>query len=286
MTVIWLIVVLVVVAVLFVTAESLRENRCIGVSEYTIHSDKVKKDIRFAVIADLHSAEFGENNSRLIQKIDGQKPAFIIVAGDLILGKPGQRPDVAVDLINKLADKYKVYIGKGNHELRTSNDTELYGSLWKDLYEGTKEKALWLINEDIYIPEYNVRIYGLDMDRIYYKRFKKTYMDDRYIKETIGPAGSENYDILIAHNPDYFPEYADWGADLSLSGHVHGGMMILPFLGGIVSPVIKLFPRYYKGLYSIGDRKMIVSAGLGCHTIKIRVFNKPDLVMVKINGKR
>ena len=69
MTVIWLIVVLVVVAVLFVTAESLRENRCIGVSEYTIHSDKVKKDIRFAVIADLHSAEFGENNSRLIEKI-------------------------------------------------------------------------------------------------------------------------------------------------------------------------------------------------------------------------
>lgn len=91
---------------------------------------------------------------------------------------------------------------------------------------------------------------------------------------------------MNAHNPDYFPEYADWGADLSLSGHVHGGMMILPFLGGIVSPAIKLFPRYYKGLYSIGDRKMIVSAGLGCHTIKIRMFNKPDLVMVKINGKR
>lgn len=286
MTLIWVIVVLVAVAVLFVTVESLRENRCIDVSEYTIYSHKVKKDVRFAVIADLHSAEFGEDNSRLIEKIDGQNPEFIIVAGDLILGKPGQRPDVAVELINRLADKYKVYIGKGNHELRTSNDTELYGSLWKDLYEGTKEKALWLINEDIYIPECNVRIYGLDMDRIYYKRFKKTYMDDSYINETIGHAGSDTYDILIAHNPDYFPEYAGWGADLSLSGHVHGGMMILPFLGGIVSPAIKLFPKYYKGLYSIGEKNMIVSAGLGCHTIKIRVFNRPDLVMVNIKDEK
>ena len=87
---------------------------------------------------------------------------------------------------------------------------------------------------------------------------------------------------MIGHDPDYFPEYAKWGADLTVSGHVHGGLIILPCLGGLISPMIRFFPKYYKGDYSMENSHMIVSAGLGLHTLKIRVNNQPDLVTINL----
>ena len=87
---------------------------------------------------------------------------------------------------------------------------------------------------------------------------------------------------MIGHDPDYFEEYSKWGADLTVSGHVHGGLIIIPRFGGLISPMIKFFPKYYKGDYTIGDQHMIVSAGLGLHTLKIRVNNEPDLVTINL----
>ena len=89
----------------------------------------------------------------------------------------------------------------------------------------------------------------------------------------------------MAHNPDYFEEYAAWGADLVLSGHVHGGMMRLPILGGVVSPAFKLFPKYDGGLFQQGKSTMILSRGLGMHTIPIRIFNPGELILLKICPK-
>ena len=93
------------------------------------------------------------------------------------------------------------------------------------------------------------------------------------------------YTILLAHNPDYFPVYAEWGADLVLSGHVHGGMVILPVLGGVVSPMVRLFPKYYRGMYECRNKKMILTGGLGGHTLKFRVNNKPEICVIHLEGE-
>ena len=77
-------------------------------------------------------------------------------------------------------------------------------------------------------------------------------MDAAYLKRLLGKPSAGEYNILIAHNPDYFPAYAEWGADLVLSGHVHGGIMRLPLLGGVLSPALRLFPKYDGGLFQEG----------------------------------
>ena len=202
--------------------ESHKENRTISFSNYRIHDKRIRKDIRIVMISDLHNAQFGDHNKDLIKKIDLIKPDMIISAGDMIVGKPGKTVDIASELLNDLGRKYPVYIGKGNHEMRTSIYPQ-YGDMWERLYNNTKDNVTWLINDSIYLEEYNLKIYGLDMKPEFYRRFKKLYMPDSYIAGEIGKADDKAYNILIGHDPDYFEEYAAWGADLSLSGHIHGG---------------------------------------------------------------
>jgi hypothetical protein len=100
------------------------------------------------------------------------------------------------------------------------------------------------------------------------------------LEQMIGKPNDDSFRLLLAHHPCYFDAYAGWGADLTLSGHLHGGIVRLPFFGGVVSPQIRLFPRYDKGMYTMDGKKMIVSAGLGSHTIKLRINNPPELIII------
>ena len=93
------------------------------------------------------------------------------------------------------------------------------------------------------------------------------------------------YSILLAHNPNYFETYAKWGADLMLCGHVHGGMVRLPFIGGVFSPDTLLFPKYSKGIYKLQDKTMVVSRGLGRGMRGFRFFNRPELGVVILESE-
>ena len=266
-----------VITLVNILLESHRENRKISFSSYRIKDKRLKKNAKIVMISDLHNACYGEKNSELLHVVETISPDLILVAGDVIVGKTGLSVDTGVDFLNSLGESFPVFVGKGNHEMRTSI-YEKYGDMWETLYERTKDKVHWLINDSIYLADYNMTIYGLDMKPEYYRRFKKLYMDSAYLEEELRKPDKRSYNILIGHDPDYFEEYAAWGADLCVSGHVHGGLIIIPHLG----PMIKFFPKYYKGVYNIGDSHMIVSAGMGLHTLKIRVNNEPDLVTINL----
>lgn len=276
-----IVVALCVITLVNILLESHRENRKISFSSYRINDKRLKKNAKIVMISDLHNACYGEKNSELLHVIETISPDLILVAGDVIVGKTGLSVDTGVDFLNSLGESFPVFVGKGNHEMRTSI-YEKYGDMWENLYERTKDKVHWLINDSIYLADYNMTIYGLDMKPEYYRRFKKLYMDSAYLEEELRKPDKRSYNILIGHDPDYFEEYAAWGADLCVSGHVHGGLIIIPHLGGLISPMIKFFPKYYKGVYNIGDSHMIVSAGMGLHTLKIRVNNEPDLVTINL----
>ena len=110
----------------------------------------------------------------------------------------------------------------------------------------------------------------------------KKEMRETYLPRVLGQPDPKEFTILLAHNPDYFPEYAAWGADLVLSGHVHGGVVRIPFWGkGVVSPAVKFFPKYDGGLFEEGKSHMILSRGLGAHTIPFRLFNPGDLIFLQ-----
>lgn len=107
-------------------------------------------------------------------------------------------------------------------------------------------------------------------------------METEYLNRVLGNPEKKCFNLLIAHNPDYFDAYADWGADLTVSGHVHGGLMRLPFLGGVISPKLRLFPHYDGGRFEKDGKEMILSRGLGTHTLPIRIFNPGEMVVIRL----
>ncbi|MDE6892596.1 MAG: hypothetical protein K2P50_12455, partial [Lachnospiraceae bacterium] len=105
-------------------------------------------------------------------------------------------------------------------------------------------------------------------------------MEVSYLDRLIGRPDKSRATVLIAHNPRYFEVYAGWGADFVVSGHVHGGLMRLPFLGGVISPALKLFPKYDGGEFHEGKSTLILGRGLGTHTLPIRIFNPGEVVVI------
>ena len=107
-------------------------------------------------------------------------------------------------------------------------------------------------------------------------------MPGDYLQTVLPEKTPGMYTVLLAHNPDYFERYREWGADLVLSGHVHGGVMRLPFFGGVIGTNFRLFPKYDGGLFREDGATMIVSRGLGAHTIPLRIWNPAELVEIVI----
>ncbi len=249
------------------------------VRNYKIEDSRIRKNCRAVLLTDLHNKQYGRNNALLLEKIREANPDFIFVAGDMLNGIPKKSFQVAVDLLTELAKEYPVYYANGNHEHRLELYPQTYGDMAKEYEEALEKIGIKrLVNASVDLEEYGIRITGSQIDRLYYKRFKKQPMDENYLEQLLGEADEEAYQILLAHNPAYFENYAAWGADLSLAGHVHGGIVRIPFLNkGVLSPSIQLFPKYDGGIYSIEKKTMLVSCGLGSHTIPFRLFNPGEL---------
>lgn len=256
------------------------------VRKYNITSPKIKKDARIVVLADLHNKRFGKDNVNLLAAIEECKPDFVLVAGDILTAKPKASLDVAVHLMEELTKKYSVYYGNGNHEHRLKLYPEVYGDMAERYDKALADVGVVrLVNSHVGLDEYGINVYGAEIDRFYYKRFGIQPMESEYLSGILGHAEERGYNILLAHNPDYFPQYADWKADLVLSGHVHGGMVRIPFLGkGVVSPNVRLFPEYDGGKFTKGESTMLLSRGLGMHTIPVRLFNPGELLLVELQG--
>ena len=283
----WIMVTLIIIAFLalfFIAVMIIDGNRFVTV-EYQLYSEKIKKKHRYVVLSDLHNKEYGKNNEKLLKKIDKLQPEAILIAGDILTAKPGKSYAPAFNLMERLGKKYPIYYGMGNHETRLFLYPDVYGDMGKDYERDLNAINIKLLKNESVECEDFIQICGLDMDRQYYKRFNKMPMEEGYLRETLGELKKENYNILLAHNPDYFEEYALYGADLVLSGHVHGGMMRLPFLGGVVSPAFHLFPKYDGGIFKQNQSTMILSRGLGMHTIPIRIFNPGELILLRVSPK-
>lgn len=252
---------------------------------------RIKKRLRAVVISDLHNRQYGRENERLLEAIRQQKPDVILIAGDILTAKPGKTLETAVSLLSSLTKEYPVYYANGNHEQRLKLYPEKYGDMAKRYGQALAEFGIEpLVNAHARLKEYGIFIYGAEIDKRYYKRFGKPVMDTAYLQKTLGKVQKEEFTILLAHNPEYFPQYAAWGADLVVSGHVHGGIVRIPFFGkGLVAPSLKPFPKYDGGIFRDKDAVMLLSRGLGAHTIPVRLFNPGELWVAELdpgNGGR
>lgn len=256
------------------------------INKYEITDKRIKKDCRIVMLADLHNKRYGKNNERLLDAIRECAPDIVVVAGDIPTAKPGARLDVAISFMEELAKEYPIYYGNGNHEHRMKLYPQTYGDMAEKYDEALKKCGInRLVNEHTMLVEYGIIIYGAEIDKFYYKRFLHQHMNDSYMESILGKCSRESYSILIAHNPDYFEQYALWGADLVFSGHIHGGIIRIPFLKkGVASPTLRLFPQYSGGMYKRDKSTMILSRGLGMHTIHVRLFNPGEVAVIQLKG--
>lgn len=258
------------------------------VRKHTVTDRRIRRDCRAVVLSDLHNKRYGKDNQALLAAIRGQQPDFVLVAGDILTAKKNASMETAVALLKELAKDYPVYYGNGNHEHRLGLYPETYGDMADRYGQALKELGIEpLVNSHTELPEYGLSIYGAQIHERFYKHFKIAQMAPEYLPEILGQAPRDRYTVLLAHNPDFFPQYAAWGADLVLSGHVHGGVARVPLLGrGVISPALRLFPKYDGGVFFQGDSVMVLSRGLGTHTIPIRIFNPAELWVVDFKEKQ
>jgi predicted MPP superfamily phosphohydrolase len=261
--------------------ESFREQRILKVTSYDVTTDRKNIDKCLEFISDYHEAH--HLNAKIISKIKEIKPDMVLVGGDMLNGKnPKERVSNAARLLNDIVSDYPVYLALGNHERKVRDDYYETAGLWDLFYDELSSEVKILVDDKINIDDLN--IYGLDIPTEYYSRIRYPELKSDLIIEKLGQPDKNKYNILLAHTPDFINGYSDWGADLILSGHFHGGMVRLPFLGGVISPRLKLFPKYDYGKYQQSDSVMLVSSGLGAHSIKIRFNNIPEIVKIHIKS--
>ena len=256
------------------------------VRTYEYQSEKLGsgQEINVAVLSDLHDHEFGKENKKLVKKIKEQEPDLILLDGD-ILNEDSENADVPCALIRKLKDVAPVYFSLGNHEVSymENGHTDLVGQL-----ESAGAVVLDESYEDIEVNGVQLRLGGL-----YDYAFALDGNDDA--KNTPEPVKSflEDYQntdrlkLMMAHRPESFcfgNASSVWDVDLVISGHIHGGQVVLPILGGLYGGDQGWFPEYVHGMYQKDDMNIFVTSGLGSHhQLLPRFWNRPEIAMIEIS---
>ena len=230
-------------------------------------------------VSDLHNARFGRNQRRLLSAIAAIAPDLIAVTGDLV---DSRRADfeTAMEFIHGAVAIASVYYVTGNHEARIAAYPVLEQKLTAAGVTVLRNQAATLSR-----GQDSLRVLGLD-DPSFAARDSRSQARtaDNALKALF--AREAGYTVLLSHRPEFFDIYAANGVDLILSGHVHGGQLRLPFIGGLFAPNQGFFPKYQAGVYTRGKAKMVVSRGLGNSLAPLRVNNRPQLVAVTLETSK
>lgn len=259
------------------------------IQNYTISSKKIQNDVNIVLISDLHNHEFGKDNKKLVEKIRDQEPDLILLVGDILNDDEGNS-QVATNLISKLQKISPVYYSLGNHEenYMKNKDSKLILKL-------KQAGAIILEREykDIILRENKLRLGGM------YQYAFALDGNNTTKKENMNPEiysflkkfeNTKSFSLMMAHRPDsfIFGEAADtWNIDLVVSGHNHGGQVILPGIGGLYGGDQGWFPEYVDGIHHFkAVKNMIITRGLGTHKEKLpRFHNVPEIVHITLKAE-
>ena len=251
-------------------------NRALELNTYTVESVDLPNSFdgfRIAHVSDLHNAEFGDKNGKLLALLQEAQPDIIAITGDLI---DSRRTNISVAL--KFAEEaVKIapcYYVPGNHEARIAEYDVLRSGL-----EKLGVVVLQNENTTMEISGETITVAGVldpSFETNYLLGDSETVMKD-YLQSTVT---EDAYTLLLSHRPELLQAYADYGIELVLSGHAHGGQFRLPLAGGLIAPNQGFFPEYDAGLFTQGNTNMIVSRGIGNSAFPFRFNNRPEVILV------
>lgn len=301
----WILLVIIAVIIILLVW-SLWGNTALELNEITVKSDRLPKGFdgyRIAHVSDLHNAEFGENNEKLLTLIAATEPDMIAITGDLV---DSRRTDteVALAFIEEAEKIAPCYYVPGNHESRIPGFDDLEDALQiagvTTLRNGTiplkkdgQEIQLVFLDDPAFHDVSDSGAYlSCAWDQIMEEtwffmgkpEFYNPSVSDADSSPSQGSLTTQPFSIVLSHRPEAFDAYCEMGADLVLTGHAHGGQFRLPFVGGLVAPHQGLLPEYDAGLYTEGHTNMVVSRGLGNSLFPLRFNNRPEVVLVELRG--
>lgn len=270
--------------------ENFRELHDFRVTEYEITSEKLaglEGEASVLFLSDLHNHRYGRGNRRLLEAVRRMRPDLILIGGDMVVAKDGHTDQTALEFVQALPDIAPVYYANGNHEQRLKEHPERYQGSYLKYREKLEAKGVSFLEnrtEEYVLNGVRLFLTGLEIPLEDYTRFYQRKLEMREIEERIGHRRREGFSVLLAHNPSYMKQYLDWGADLILSGHYHGGLVRLPGVGAVMSPGFQLFPPYSGGRYRENGQDIVVSKGLGTHTFHIRLGNPAEAILLRLSG--
>ena len=239
-----------------------------------------------AHVSDLHNRRFAGFPQHLADLVRAQSPDIIAVTGDLI-DRKSTDIEAAMEFIRPATTIAPVYFVSGNHEPRSGQ--------YEALLPRLAQAGVHVLDDTSAVIEKNGQsfiIAGLRDPAFYNDSSGRT--EEKILKERrqtlqclkalegllpVSPA----LVLLLSHRPELFHMYADCGVSLVLTGHAHGGQVRLPGVGGLYAPGQGLFPKYTSGMHRRGDTTMVVSRGLGGRFVRLRAFNRPEVVVVKLS---
>lgn len=260
------------------------------IKHYSIINAKVPSSFdNFKIIhlSDLHSRSWDSDLTHLLSNIKKESPDLIVITGDLISinDYPTHTCIPLLESLTQLSPTYYVY---GNHEVFMT-----YDSIQKTFFEEVAQTGVILMNEaSVQITSTlgeSITLLGIS-DPIDVNAMPNSVTNMELTNlinslDSFNLLPTENFNILLAHRPEYLEWYSQLPIDLVLSGHAHGGIVQIPFLGGLYAPNQGVFPIYTSGKHTLNDTTMIISQGIGNSSIPFRLFNRPQVVSLTLSNK-
>ena len=272
------------IIVITITA-TIFSNACIKISEYTINLSGLSGSARIVVISDLHGKEYGKDNRQLLAKISEQNPDAIFVVGDMLDDGDAENSfSKTTKLLNALLDIAPVYFSYGNQE------KEYSGDIIDEFVKTITESGIIVLDDsfvDCEIGGQKIRIGGTMGHAFPFGRTKEDFENSN---EYIFLKDMEKTDlptIVLAHMPDtfIFNDAHNYWSNIALvvSGHTHGGIVRLPFAGGLYSPMQGFFPEYDYGFYTLGEKmQLVITSGLSGYKFIPRFLNLPEICVLNL----
>lgn len=264
----WLLKCLLVVLILLVI---IGFDQRLETTMYDYTSAKIPEEFegfRIVQISDFHLKQFGNEEEQLIAAVEACAPDIIVMTGDIVDGEHEDLSPLA-QLLAGIHDLAPIYYVSGNHDL--ASDAVAQYDQMQDLFLTYGVTDLDDRQETIYRNDAQIRLTGVQWRDVYFKDY-------------IPRADQAYFNILLYHCGDLFDLLSGYGYDLLMAGHIHGGVVRLPFVGGLVNTGGTLFPKYDGGAFENQYMSMVLSRGLGDADFP-RFYNRPELVCVELHTK-
>lgn len=240
---------------------------------YTVASPKLTAEVRLAVVTDFHSSD---NADDVVAMVASCAPDAVLMVGDMFDDDTANRPtERTLSLMRQLSALYPCYYVSGNHEAWTGE--------MDALYQQTEEAGVTVLRMSsgvLTVRGQRIALCGIPDP--YEMVFSGAPDTEEQLRQALEDVDSADFTVLLAHRPELLAKYAQFPLDLVVSGHAHGGQVRIPgVLNGLYAPNQGWFPKLAGGAYTQGGTTLIVSRGLAVRTRLPRIFNRPEVVLVR-----